>query len=453
MAKSSNVRQRRKVNQSKEKEGGKGKSDKDFSNNTEHEENKDPSLSSVFFNHPLVRVGQFILLPYLLFQAFNYVTLKKPEWLGLATGGWINLRPSVGTYDERQVLIVGASINDNKQLASKLSSTLQLEISHETFDSLHNYCRDGTVSWYQFMRFLSFADNGKNNEKKGFHQDSTAMSLNKVQAFKELCVDRNSSLVSQFFHPRDYAPSQVCSSRELWSNCWSNECILTLQAQWDCQNGKDDGANHDNQRESYCKPSFGKVLHQTRFPLTTIEQLNNTYCDIDGIKGSFLNIVSGFFPHRDWQDMPCLEAVSWYTLDFESTMLQARKDGDVVDGIFKLESTSPCEVASLAGFTDPTHSLYHPHLERLTTLCHESEDKQLDKKTQQKAETARSKHAFVPRVPKSLQQKTATWDELEQELKTVSKNGKRRLIDSLKDLSKELGYGEGSNVNEDEEFS
>jgi hypothetical protein len=286
------------------------------------------------------------------------------------------------------------------------------------------------------MRFLSFAPATKN---------STEVAQHKLEAWKEICLDRNSSLVTQFFHPQKYAPSPVCSSRELWSNCWSKECILTLQASWDCQNS--DVA----QPERHCKPPFRKVLHQTRHPLTTIENLNKTYCELESIRGSFLNIVAGFFPHRDWHDMTCLEAVAYYTLDFESTLLRARKEGGVVDGMFPMESTSPCEVASMAGFTDPTHALYGAHLDRLTTWCHADDGgESLDKKTLQKAEKARSKHAFVPRVPKSLQKKSMTWTELEMELSATNKDG---LIDSLKTLSKELGYAEGGNANDEAEFA
>ena len=406
---------------------------------------KEPTLSSVFFSHPLVRVGQFVLLPYLIFLGMNYVSLQHPEYVEQITGGIFKFRPAVNTYDERQVLIVSASIGENKIIATTLSKTLGLEIAHETFDSMNFFCRDGSVSWYEFIRFLGYYDTTPNDKNENTKLDDADKNKRKLYAYKELCFDRNSSIVSHFFHPKNYAPSQQgCSTRESWSNCWSLECVHTIQSSWDCTNA-------DNENE--CNPPFRKVLHATRNPLVTVEALNRTYCTIEKIEQSFLNIISGFFPHRDWLNMPsCLEAVSWYTLDFESTMLKARKNGDVVDAMFKLESTSPCEVAAMAGFTDPTNALYTPHMDRLTNICHLTENMdntdnhdEVDKKTEAKADQATSKHAFVPRVPKSLQKERLTWEKLEDELKekqTMAKN--IDLVQLLKKLADEMGYGEDS---------
>jgi len=395
---------------------------------------KDQTLASVFFNHPLVRVAQFILLPYLIFQGLNWVSLQHPEWVEHATGGLLQFRPAVGTFEERQVLILSASVANNKRLANSLSDTLQLEIAHETFDSLHYFCRDGSVSWYQGMRFLAFARN--ENEKKPGREDESEMTKKRIETFKELCVDRNSSLVSQFFHPKYYVASTECSSRDTWSNCWSRECLLTVQSLWECESPEN---------EISCIPPFRKILHATRFPLATIEDLNKTYCNFESIQSSFLGVVSGFFPHRDWSGMSsCLEAVSWYVFDFETTMLRARKQGGAIDGMFALESTSPCEVASMAGFTDPTNALYSPHLERLTKICHVTEiesDEEVDKKTEEKAYKATSKHVFVPRVPKRFQKHQITWNDLEMELKGPNSDSKGLdLIQSLKKLAEELGY-------------
>ncbi|KAG7362720.1 hypothetical protein IV203_026080 [Nitzschia inconspicua] len=436
MATQSGIRRRKKAS-SKSKDGNKDKETKPASspNDTNNLDDPnstpaDPTLASVFFSHPLIRVGRFILIPYLLFHALNYIALQRPEWVGMATFGTMKLRPSVPTFDERQVLILGASIQDNKLMAAKLADTLKLEVAHETFDSLHNYCRDGSTSWYQIMRFLSYVPNTSDNRNK---KNNTEVGRQKVEAFQELCIDRSSSLVSQFFDPRKYSPSDECSSREVWSQCWSRECFRTLRHLWDCT-GNDNSNNLEDER--FCMPSFRRILHQTRHPLSTIQLLNETYCSIEKIEHSFRKIVAGFFPYRDWEAMSsCLELVSWYTWDFESTLLNARRAG-VVEGMFPLESTSPCEVAALAEFTDPAQALYTPHVDRLTKLCHSEESNK-----------ATSKHSFVPQNNKKNAEATAwTWENL---MSAITEGTDKRsaqkasLIESLKSLSEDLGYGEG----------
>jgi hypothetical protein len=401
-----------------------------------NEKDSDPTLASVFFGHPLIRVGRFILIPYLLFNALNCVALQHPEWVGLATFGILKLRPSLSPFDERQVLIVGASVADNRLVASKLSDILKLEVAHETFDSLHNYCRDGSTSWYQLMRFLPYA--ASSHDKKT-NVNATLVGRRKVEAFQELCIQRSSPLVSQVLDPRKYAASTECSSREVWSSCWSKECFYTLQNMWDCANDdRHQSAIADPER--FCKPAFRRVLHQTRHPLSTIQQLNQTYCASDKMEHSFQKIVSGFFPHRDWDSIDsCLEMITWYTLDFESTMLRSRQAG-VVHDMFPLESTSPCEVAALAEFTDPANALYAPHVDRLTTLCHSSADVAADNK-------ATSKHIFVPKASKKSQANSLTWEDLALELHEESKKPNKKethLMELLKNLAKDLGYGQGA---------
>ena len=68
--------------------------------------------------------------------------------------------------------------------------------------------------------------------------------------------------------------------------------------------------------------------------------------------------------------MPCLNAMAWYTVDFHKTLMGAREAG-LVHGVFQIESTSPCEVASMAGFMDESTALYTPNAEKITRGCRE----------------------------------------------------------------------------------
>jgi hypothetical protein len=296
------------------------------------------------------------------------------------------------------------------------------------------------------MRFVGLAASGGTRPKDSDTQ--------RVDAFKEICFDRNSSM-AKIFHPKLYAPSD-CSSYASWSNCWSRECLQTISALWECGTREQSAktSSNGNASTNQCSPPFRRILHQTRYPLDSIEIFNSTICASEKFKANFFTIVAGFFPYRDWGEMSCLDAVSWYTYDFESTLLRARKDSHLVDGMFPIESTSPCEVASMAGFVeDRSNAVDDATAARLSKICHgpnEDDDKNVIFKSNDKKDgKANSKDIFVPRQSKMTASKvktSLTWEDMEREL-----GGNRKLVQLLKSLTEQLGYS-GQQRNETSEF-
>lgn len=115
-----------KSNQSKSQKVA--KPDKDINNNKDDSDNErisftgtiakltslmesnnldDMLTKNIFTQHPLIRVGKFVLIPYLLYYGYYYIQLQHPEYLSKATCNLINLRPAIyGTNTSHQVLIV-----------------------------------------------------------------------------------------------------------------------------------------------------------------------------------------------------------------------------------------------------------------------------------------------------------------------------------------------------------
>lgn len=116
----------------------------------------DMTAGEILKKHPLIRVGKFVLIPYLLYYGYYYIRLQHPEYMSKATGGLINLRPAVyGTNTPRQVLIVATPGSGTVQMSTELRTKLSLEIGHESTDAAWEFTRDGSVSWFHGIRFLT----------------------------------------------------------------------------------------------------------------------------------------------------------------------------------------------------------------------------------------------------------------------------------------------------------
>jgi hypothetical protein len=349
----SNLRQRKKASNKKKKQTteneNKVASVPPPSTTTDGDIEKE-TLLQTFLRHPLVRVTPYVLIPYLIYHAIFFVELRRPDIITKASLGLVTLRPALDAQDPRQVLILGAEAAENRYVMTGLAQPLKLEIVHEAFDADNYFCRDGSVSWFQILRFLEPLDSpGADREAKRAQIDS----------WKELCVDRNHSFV-ELFHPKEYGPTE-CNAYQKWSPCLSRKCLATVDSLWGC-------AWNANKE---CPQKFSKVLHQVRHPIRTIEMLKATVCPTPKLKGSFLRLVSGWFPHRDWSRLSCSEAMGWYVVDFHTTLIKAR-DAGLVDGIFQIERASPCEVASQAGFLDAfSTTAYQPNVKRTTKVCHD----------------------------------------------------------------------------------
>lgn len=366
---------------------------------------KEETLLDIFFSHPLVRVAPFVLLPYIIYNLYYYVTLRHPEIISMATLGLIALRPAFQADDVRQVLILGPEMAENKYVTVGMASPLRLEIVLEGFDAQNYYCRDGTVSWFQLMRFLEpLTADSKNKEAR-------------FGAWKELCIDRNHTFI-EMFHPKEYAPSECDSYYALhkWSDCWSKECLSLVKSLWACENDE----------VKACPQQFSRILHQVRHPMRSIETLKAGICPHPELQNSFLNVVAGFFPDRDWSSMPCLNAMAWYLVDFHHLLMKAREAG-LVHGLFQIENTSPCEVAKMAGFVDEETALYAPNSKKTTRACRDDDVNVYaqSKDTFTKAKTENKGDAVLGLAPVVLKD-----------------FGDPNLATAVKDLIQKLGYAQ-----------
>ena len=302
----------------------------------------DEPLSEIFWSHPLIKRGKFFFFPYILWTAHFYLRLKHPEYVSTATAGLINLRSAVGVGDPRQVLILASPSSATNQMAKELSSKFGLEIGKETSDSETYFVRDGTVSWFRGIRFLNTPDSDK------------------VKSFIDICQEEQ---MNMGFHPNSYRiPVNSCSNKKIWDECWQKECMLTLVKEWSC-------ATQNNPKP--CEINFEHVIHQVRNPLRTIESLVFNFCEgeMQGeVASSFLVYASALFPHHNFYENSCIEAAGYFLVEYQTALIEARKR-DEIKAFYRIEDSSACDVAKLAGFMNSETALYAPNQVRIAEKC------------------------------------------------------------------------------------
>ena len=352
----------------------------------------DMSAGEILKKHPLIRVGKFVFIPYLLYYGYYYIRLQHPEYMSKATGGLINLRPAVyGTNTPRQVLIVATPGSGTVQMSTELRTKLSLEIGHESTDAAWDFTRDGSVSWFHGIRFLTQPKDA-NEKVKGkciycvytkcllahlvFHSVSNSSNshIYYLIAIAKICnVDDIEKFAEHMgFHPAMYGPPQnKCSYRSKWNECWKSECYMTLLKEWGC-------AVTDS-----CEIEFKHNLHQVRNPMHTLESLVMKYC-IGGIDGlvseKFLTYASALFPSHDFSEDSCIEATGTFMAMYLEAMLEARNRGDI-DAFYLIEKSSACDVAEAAGLLSDDTTVYAPNYKRISNLC--DQDKKIVSPAQQ----------------------------------------------------------------------
>lgn len=309
------------------------------------------TLWQVFTEHPLIKVGKFILIPYAIYLSYFYFQLHHPEYISKATAGIIELRPAVGVTDLRQLLIVGSPSTGTVQMHAELRNKLRLEIGHENTDTAWNWVRDGTVSWFHGIRFLT----------NPTRQDKSRM----AKSFSAICDAEDH--INMGFHPAAYRePVNRCSYRSKWDNCWRKECYLTLIKEWGCATSVDE--------ENGCEINFATTLHQVRNPMRTLESLVVKFC-IGGLQGSmadsFLIYASALFPSHNFYADSCIEATGYFLVEYQNAMIEARKRGEIA-GFYRIEDVSACDVAAMAGLLDSDTTIYEPNYNKIQHLCDET---------------------------------------------------------------------------------
>ena len=305
----------------------------------------DMTTWEIFTQHPLIYVGKFIIIPYILYLSYYFIPLQHPEYITKLSLGLINLRPVVhGSDTPRQVLILASQSSGTVQMTEELNN-LGIEIGHETVDAAWSFVRDGTISWFHGIRFLT-----EPNTKEEMLTSITG-----------ICNDDFlNNMFNMGFHPAEYGPPRgKCSYRSKWNTCWRNECYRILLNEWGC-------SIKDN-----CDMRFAYNIHQVRNPMRTIESLVVKFC-IGGVEGevqpALLNYAGALFPFHNFSRDSCIEASGYFLLYYTEAMIEARKRGEI-SGFYRIEETSACQVAKMAGLASLNTTVYEPNYHKVQKIC------------------------------------------------------------------------------------
>ena len=302
-------------------------------------------LRQLIYDFPLISASLTVVIPYGLYLLYFYILLQKPDILSPL----LELRPAINSTTERQVLLVGTMGAGTTQVAHELSHKLQLEVGHEVSDASWYFCRDGTVSWFHGVRFM----------------DSMIQPLN-------LCTKE--LVKGMGYHPKFFSSDTNCTlyKDKDWSPCWQRECIKRVISEWNCA------------RKQRCETPFRRTLFQMRNPMKTIESLFIKFCEGSTmgngkIHDSFLELTNSLFPHvaSELNEASCIEAVATYVVEYDQMILKAHAEG-LIDAMYPLETSSPCEVAELAGFFQADTTVYKPNHDKVAEYCRDTNDERQD---------------------------------------------------------------------------
>jgi len=368
---------------------------------------REEPLYITFLYHPIVIITIFIVVPYALHLSYFYLILQQPSILSHLTLHLLHFRPAIRVSDERQLLIVGSMSSGTVQISSELSQKLNVELAHESSDAQWSYARDGTVSWFHGIRFMTPPS------------DPTEQ----LRSIAELCSKDHPHMG---FHPSMYRPPiHRCSYRTLWNDCWQKECASILAQEWGCAARKD------------CEISFHTTLHQVRNPLKTMESLYVKFCHVESVTNttfmdtSFLIFANQMFrgQHNFTQDS-CWEAVGHFVLLYNTALVNAHDRGEIAS-YYQIEEVSSCDIATLAGWTNPDTTVYPPHYSSISQICQK--------------ESAHTAHQIISQQKNRVNQNYVhfTWKDLRPLDSTTTKKHTVTILPletQLKDLSKRLGY-------------
>lgn len=359
-------------------------------------------------NHPLAMVLPIVLIPYTIYLSYLYFQLQRPDLLQKATLGLIQLRPAISVTDERQLLIVGTMSSGTVQVAHELSQKLGLEVGHEVSNADWSFVRDGTVSWFHGIRFLP------------------PIELKEVVTKWSLLCGLTNYTENMGFHPNMYT-STKCSSRQKWSKCWSHACLSLLEQEWGCAY-KDQG----------CTTPFHSSLLQVRNPMHVISSLVTKFCQ-GGLNGtmhsSFTTYAKALFPHTYMDNTAhysCIEAASHYILEYNTALLKAH-DAGLISQVYRIEETSPCDVARMAGLFDEKTTVYPPNFNKIDIICNNADNSAANQVMES------TKHKV------NLGQVSLTWKDLHGGMHGSTRpKGEKSLEKSIRALFQTLGYDPNS---------
>lgn len=310
-------------------------------NNTTNSPNStadaEPTLWETFKGHwslPFYGITIAVMVPYFLHSWYLYLRLERPDLVAQYTQGLVQWRPAVPIDALRPVLIVGTISGATTQVAHDLEYYMDLEVCHENSGTTRHFCRDGSVSWIHGLRFLN----------------RTADKMQHYASLAALCTNFTPNMG---FHPRMFRDNSNCSIRTKWGKCWAKECLDLIHHEWGCAWNQQIDENilvTETNPGTPCQTPFARTLHQARHPLRTVESLVSKFCPDDSqqIDAGFAQMVQALFPQHDFGAYSCLQATSYYVLEYHQAMQRAVQAG-LIQQTYQVEETTPCQVASLAG--------------------------------------------------------------------------------------------------------
>lgn len=177
------------------------------------------TIWQTFHRHPITRLSLIVLLPYGIYIAYLYIQLQKPHWVNRILPPQLHLRPAVAVTDERQVLIMGSMSSGTTQVVKSIKKIFggKIEIGHEDSNTAWSYVRDGTVSWFYFIRYLP-TSNSRGFWKK---KEDPAKSIEiRTKACFDICGDgtlpsndEHFKIIEKMgFHPIMYQEVSCCAA-------------------------------------------------------------------------------------------------------------------------------------------------------------------------------------------------------------------------------------------------
>lgn len=245
------------------------------------------------------------------------------------------LRKPKRLWRPRQVLVVGTMASGTGQMSKDLND-LGLEVGHETSTTA-----DGTISWVHALRLFS-----------DHHGPDLSV----------LCVRPTFGMA---WHPMLIEPGLCAGMVNAggWNDCWARQCVATLPLQYGCDYRKRRGANGS----TTCLPTFRRILLQVRHPLRTLASCVRGFCPQGNATASasvtnMLRTVRALLPSLPWDDHPtCLGQFALFWLTYQQHMRP------LVDAWYRLEDSTACDVARLAGFWESEEG--DPHWATAKAAC------------------------------------------------------------------------------------
>jgi hypothetical protein len=255
--------------------------------------------------------------------------------------------------DHRQVLILGSMSSGTSSIAKALRQDMGLEVVHTHSDALWTFVRDGTtVSWFHGIQYW-------HNK----HASHTIQELCKANwQFRK--NRQNYGFGPTLFGTPDYNCSFL---HPQFHKCHMHACQKSLRREFGCALSTTDDGNGG------CATPFQTTLLQTRQPWRIVQSLVAKYCWKDDtseildppppqtLKWS-LQAMGLLVTNNENQ---CVLQMMDYVMGYYNTILNSAPD----IAVYAIESTSPCQVAHMAGLLDPSTTVYAPNYERVQQEC------------------------------------------------------------------------------------